>query len=319
VSAPPSDMEPGSPHGGSQRPWVRLYGELPATITAAHATGLDMARTACLRRLDEPLLHYFGTTLTGQVAEDSDALASALAKRGVGPGDRVALYMQNVPQFPIALIATWKLGATVVTVNPMLRERELRAILTDSEAAALISLEDLHASVASQVLAGTPVKTAITTSPLDYLDEVPTLLAGTARMRPPGAEDLSTLVADHAGERPAQVQVDPDDIASIAYTSGTTGPAKGAMNLHRNFAFASSAWAEWVRLSEQGRQPRARPPVSCDGADRRFGPQPQRGGSARARPPVRRQRHARADRALSPNLHGCGDHRVSRAHAGAAV
>lgn len=232
-----------------ERPWLALYGELPPSITPAHATALDAARTACLQRLDEPMVHYFGTTLTGRrIAADSDALASALAERGVAPGDRVALYMQNVPQFVIALIAAWKLSAIAVTVNPMLRERELATILADSEAAALISLEELHASVATPVLASVPVKCALTTSPLDYLDEVPPLLASTPRHRTPGIEDVSELIASHAGERPSQVHVAPDDVASIVYTSGTTGPPKGAMNLHRNFVFASTAWAEWVGL-----------------------------------------------------------------------
>src|SRR3954464_4888302 len=103
----------------SSRPGSRRM----ASIESGYATALDMARTACLRRLDEPLLHYFETSLTGRdVAAASDALASALAARRVAQGDRVALCMQNVPQFPIAAIAAWKLGAIVVPVNPMLRE-----------------------------------------------------------------------------------------------------------------------------------------------------------------------------------------------------
>lgn len=219
------------------------------SITPAYSTALEMAQAACQRRLGEPLLYYFGASLTGgQVAAESDALAVALAARGIRPGDRVALYMQNVPQFPIAMIATWKLGAIPVTVNPMLRERELTGILSDSGAAALISQEDLHESVARSVLADLPVGVAITTSPLEYLDEVPALLAGAERQQPADAESLSALIAAHTRERPAPVDADPDEPASIVYTSGTTGPPKGAMNLHRNFVFASSAWAEWVEL-----------------------------------------------------------------------
>src|SRR5688500_3793694 len=118
---------------------------LPASVEPGFATALDMARAACARRLDRPLIHYFGAALTGgDVDAASDALASALAARGVRRGDRVALYLQNVPQFPIGVIATWKLGAIAVPVNPMLRERELAHILADSGATAVISLEDLH-------------------------------------------------------------------------------------------------------------------------------------------------------------------------------
>ena len=221
------------------------------SITPGYTTALEMAQAACRRRLREPLLHYFGATLTGgEVAAQSDALAVALAARGIRAGDRVALYMQNVPQFPIALIATWKLGAIPVTVNPMLRERELAGILGDCGAAALISQEDLHDSVARSVLVDVPVRLAITTSPLDYLEAVPALLAGTRRRQPADADSFSALIAGHAGERPAPVELDPGQPASIVYTSGTTGPPKGAMNLHRNFVFASSAWAEWVKLGQ---------------------------------------------------------------------
>lgn len=236
---------------GRSRPWLKLYGERAASIASPFSTGLELAQAACLRRQDEPLLHYLGASLSGgQIAEASDALACALHARGVGRGDRVALYMQNVPQLPIAIFAAWKLGATVVTVNPMLRQRELSAILDDSGAAALISLDSLHTAVAADVVSGTSVKTALTTSPLDYLDRVPSVLADAPRGRPDGTQDLGDLVDRYAGEQPPAVRVDPDDVAFIVYTSGTTGPAKGAMNLHRNVAFASSAWSEWVELRE---------------------------------------------------------------------
>src|SRR5262245_15434134 len=91
-----------------------------------------------------PFLHYFDTALTGGAVEgDSDALAVALAAHGLGRGDRIALFLQNVPHFVIAMLAAWKLGAIAVPVNPMLKERELRYVLADSGAKAVISLQDL--------------------------------------------------------------------------------------------------------------------------------------------------------------------------------
>src|ERR1700761_9510765 len=104
------------------------------------------------------------------VDADSDALAVALSARGLGRGDRVALFLQNVPQFVIAMLAAWKLGAVVVPVNPMLKERELRYILADSGAKAVISLQDLWNAVGVRAVEGTEVAVAITTSPLDYLN-----------------------------------------------------------------------------------------------------------------------------------------------------
>src|ERR1700753_4314283 len=119
-----------------------------------------------------PFLYYFGTAVTGATVEaDSDALAVALAARGLRRGDRIALFLQNVPQFVIALLAVWKLGAVAVPVNPMLKERELRFVLADSGARGLISLEDLWNSVGAGAAAGTGLALAVTTSPLDYLGD----------------------------------------------------------------------------------------------------------------------------------------------------
>jgi long-chain acyl-CoA synthetase len=178
-----------------------------------------MAREACRRRADEPLLHYFDAALSGnEVAAASDALACHLAARGVGRGDRVALYLQNVPAFPIGLIAAWKLGAIAVPINPMLREREVAGILDDCEAKAVIALNSLA----------------------DRLPAVPVLLT---------TPDEGTFAELGAGEPPA-VSVAPGDVAALCYTSGTTGPPKGAMNTHANVVFTSRVWHDWPGLGE---------------------------------------------------------------------
>ena len=89
---------------------------------------------------------YFDTELGWeQVGRESDALAVALAELGVAPGDRVAVQLQNMPQFLIALAAAWKAGAAVVPVNPMLTPGERAVLLADSGARVLIALEALAA------------------------------------------------------------------------------------------------------------------------------------------------------------------------------
>jgi long-chain acyl-CoA synthetase len=74
------------------------------------------------------------------------------------------------------------------------------------------------------------------------------VLAGVERAPQPDAEDLAALIAEHAGEAPPAVAAQPDDVACLVYTSGTTGPPKGAMNLHRNVAFCSAVWFDWPDL-----------------------------------------------------------------------
>src|SRR5581483_3998022 len=109
------------------RPWTRLYPPgIPADLPAPTGTVLDAFRATVTADPEAPAIHFFDTRLSfGRLDRDSDALAAALAQRGVGPGDRVAVYLQNDPQFQIAQLAAWKCGATMVSVNPMLKEQEL--------------------------------------------------------------------------------------------------------------------------------------------------------------------------------------------------
>ena len=189
--------------------------------------------------LDRPAMHYFASTLTwAEVGRASDALAVALQEHGVGRGDRVAVQLQNMPQFLIALEATWKAGAIFVPVNPMLTPRERAVILDDSGARLLIALESLAGDIDG----------AVTTSELDYLDEIPPLLARVKRNR--GPLDLLGLIDRHDGERPDPVTHAPDDVALLTYTSGTTGPPKGAMNTHANVAFNARSYRDWIGLTE---------------------------------------------------------------------
>jgi long-chain acyl-CoA synthetase len=130
------------------RPWLRLYQPgKPADTTPENSDGLSMWRSGLSRRTrgaDRPFLYYFDAPVPAAMVEaESDALAAALAARGMGRGDRLALYLQNVPQFLVGLLAAWKLGAIAVPVNPMLKERELHYVLADCGARAIISLQDL--------------------------------------------------------------------------------------------------------------------------------------------------------------------------------
>ena len=118
---------------------------------------------------------------------------SRLQRHGVEPGDRVAMYLQNIPQVLITVLAVWKCGAVVVPCNPMLRERELVKILSDSGSRVLLCQEDLYAEVARAALPSTAVQHTITTSALDFLNPdrpVPAILARATRRRSPGISDL---------------------------------------------------------------------------------------------------------------------------------
>ncbi len=237
----------------TSRPWQGLYRDVPFTIEPGVRTGLDMFRATALRGREAALVHYFDQSISvGQCDDMSDALAVALQQRGVRRGDRVALYLQNVPQVLIAILAAWKCGATIVPCNPMLRERELVKVLTDSGSRVLICQEDLYLAVARGALPSTPIQLVITTSALEFLDPtrpVPAVLGAATRLRDTTIPDLLQLVELHAGQTPAPVPLTDADVAFMVYTSGTTGAPKGAMNTHRNVVFATSVYERWISLT----------------------------------------------------------------------
>ncbi len=237
----------------AQRPWLSLYRGVRPELKPACESALDMFRATLERNGTAPLVHYFERSVSAAECDSmSDALAVGLQQRGVEAGDRVAVYLQNVPQVVIAVLAIWKCGAVVVPCNPMLRERELGKILRSSGCLAMICQEDLFADVARAALPSTAVRYTITTSPLDFLEPgrpLPSMLAGMRRNRHPDASDMLETVARHAGERPRAVDLTGDDVAFMVHTSGTTGDAKGAMNTHRNVVFATSVYEAWIDLT----------------------------------------------------------------------
>jgi len=157
-----------------------------------------------------------------------------------------------VPQFVVGLVGTWKAGGIGVSINPMNRGRELELLLRDSGASVLVCLQSLHRDVAAGVLSGTDVRTVLTTSELEHQDRHdPRAFPASERLACPGTTDLAELLARFRGQRPPAVSFAPGDTAFLTYTSGTTGPPKGAMNTHGNVVFNSQAYREWARLGPE--------------------------------------------------------------------
>ncbi|MQA16023.1 MAG: AMP-binding protein [Pseudonocardiaceae bacterium] len=234
-----------------ERPWLARFDPgQPADIEVEYGSALEMFAASVARAPDAPAIRYFdGVVTLGELDEQSDAFACGLTDRGVAAGDRVALYLQNVPQFVIAMVGIWKAGAVVVSINPMLKERELEVLLSDSGARVLVCLQGLYESVAAQVVGRTGVELTITTSELEYQtrnDE--RILGGIERLDCAGTVDMAELIGRFTGQRPPAVSPGGDDVAFLSYTSGTTGPPKGAMNTHRNVVFNSQVYRQWCGL-----------------------------------------------------------------------
>jgi long-chain acyl-CoA synthetase len=234
-----------------EKPWLSLYDEgQPAEISLDFTDALSMFRAAAARNPDGDIIRYFGGRITARELDElSDAFAVALAGLGVRAGDRVALYLQNVPQFVIAMLATWKAGGIAVPVNPMNRARELDAVLRDSGTRVLVCLESLHRDVAREVVGNTSVAAVVTTSELEFkARDDQRVFAGIEPVECEGTHDMVDLIEQNRGQRPPAVTFSADDTAFLTYTSGTTGPPKGAMNTHGNVVFNSQAYRQWCGL-----------------------------------------------------------------------
>src|SRR5918997_3232413 len=236
------------------RPWLALYGDQPADYTIEFGDALSMFRAGVARDPSGVALHYFdGSISRRQLDRLSDALAAGLLANGFAPGDRLAVYLQNVPQFVMAMVATWKAGGVMVSINPMSRTRELSYLLADSGASVLLCLDSLYDEVARDVVPGTDVRLVLTTSGLDLQTrDDPRLFAGVTRQRHEGTSDLLEFVEAHRGQTPSPVDLGPDDVAFLTYTSGTTGVPKGAMNTHRNVVFTAQVYRDWVHAGQDG-------------------------------------------------------------------
>src|SRR5690606_20921048 len=157
-----------------------------------------------------------------------DALAAALQDRGVGAGDRVGIHLQNIPQYALAMLALWKLGAAAVVLNPMYFGRELRLPVEDSGAVGVIAT-DRDVDAVREAVSGTDVRWVLSTSERDLQTRNDPRVYGDAPADIPASADgdLMSLIRGSEGRRPGPVEVRPGDLALLTYTSGTTGPPKG--------------------------------------------------------------------------------------------
>jgi long-chain acyl-CoA synthetase len=237
-------------------PWTQYYTAGTQEHVSLEYASVGAAFQSSVDRFpDVPLVHYFNRTFTVRQIDDlADALAAALADRQVAVHDRIAIYMQNMPQFTISAIATWKLGGIIVPLNPMLRERELRHQLRDSGATVLICLESLYNDVALTVIPDTEVRTVITTSPLDWQDRHDLrIFADLQRYDCLPALDFQGLLTEYTDAHPPPISVSENDVAILAYTSGTTGIPKAAMNTHSNVLYNAQSTRDWMQLTPKSK------------------------------------------------------------------
>ncbi|MDW2981918.1 long-chain-fatty-acid--CoA ligase [Rhodanobacter sp. KK11] len=242
----------------NERPWLDNYpAGVPEQIDVSqYASVPAVLEEAFTRFRDRPAFASFGRQLSyGQIDEMSRQFAGYLT--GVlklGKGDRIALMMPNVLQYPIALFGALRAGLVVVNTNPMYTARELKHQLEDSGAKAIVVLDNF-AAILQQVVAETEVQHIITTGIGDLLGFpkgalINFVLKHVKKMVPafelPQAVRFRDALARGAAHPLQPVVLGHDDIAFLQYTGGTTGVAKGAMLTHGNMVANMLQAAAWI-------------------------------------------------------------------------
>lgn len=238
--------------------WLQSYPQgIPADIDIDHIPSLVVLfEEACRKYRDQVAYISMGKEITyGELEAATQAFAGWLHARGLKKGDRVALMMPNLLQYPVALFGTLRAGCVVVNCNPLYTPRELEHQLKDSGAVAIVIVENF-AHTLEQVIARTAVKHVVVTP----LGEMLGGLKGTIvnfvirhvkKMVPawhlPGAIKFNAALAEGRKHGFKPVALSQDDIAFLQYTGGTTGVSKGAMLTHANIAANVTQAYAWIK------------------------------------------------------------------------
>ncbi|MEO7128402.1 MAG: long-chain-fatty-acid--CoA ligase [Rhodoferax sp.] len=229
----------------TDRIWLTSYPPgVPADIDASlYPSLVALMEESFQKYADRVAYSFMGRDVTYSRTDSlSRALAAYLQGLGLAKGDRVAIMMPNVPQYPVAVAAILRAGLVVVNVNPLYTPRELEHQLEDSGAKAIVIIENF-AKTLEQCIVSTPVKHVVLCAMGDQLGLLKGALVNyvvrkVKKMVPayslPGAVRFNDAVARGTRGAFKKPDIKRDDIAVLQYTGGTTGVAKGAMLLHRN-------------------------------------------------------------------------------------
>ena len=227
-----------------EKPWLQIYpGGVPANIDPdKYASVTTMVEECFQKSSDLPAFISMGKTLTfAELDESSRNFGAYLHSRGLEPGDRIALMMPNLLQYPIALFGALRAGLILVNTNPLYTPREMRHQFADSGAKAVIIAENFAANL-QQIIGETQINTVIPSSDGEVLGikgaDVNFVVRHFKRMVPkysiPNTVWFAEAVRQGRKFTIKPFECSPDYTVALQYTGGTTGVSKGAMLTHHN-------------------------------------------------------------------------------------
>ncbi len=241
-------------------PWLKSYQPgVPEQINpTAFRSIVDVFTSSCEKFADRPAFQNMGVTLTyRELDRRSQQFAAFLRNRlGLVQGDRIAIMMPNMLQYPIAMFGALRAGCVVVNTNPLYSTRELKHQLHDSGAKAIVVFENV-AHTLSDIIDETPIKHVIITGLGDQLGFFKGLVTNLVvrhklKLVPtynlPSAIGFNTALAQGSGDKIPATEIQSEDLAFLQYTGGTTGLSKGAMLSHRNIVANMEQGGAWLGL-----------------------------------------------------------------------
>jgi long-chain acyl-CoA synthetase len=238
-------------------PWLAHYDAgVPATLAPyPNTTLLEFIADAVRERPGAPALLFKGATMDYATLDRlSDQFAAALQALGIVRGDRVGLLLPNCPQFFIAEIGAWKIGAIVAPLNPIYTEHELEGPLRDNGIETIVTLTRFYERV-KRIQPRTPLKRVIATNIKEYFPGLLRVLFTLAREKregdrvslAPGDLAFADLLARHRGEQVERPALTGDDPAVLLMSGGTTGTPKGVLGRHGSYVITGLQVQAWTR------------------------------------------------------------------------
>lgn len=240
-----------------QRPWLKNYPKgVPANIDAdAYPSIISIIEESFEKYSDLKAYACMGKTLTfKQIDQYSKQFGAYLHSRGLEPGDKIALMMPNLLQYPIALFGAFRAGLIVVNTNPLYTAREMKHQFVDAEVKAIVIAENFAANLAA-IIKETNIKTVITTSIGELLGfpkkMVVNFVVKTIKGMVPKYDIPNTVSVTEALEQGKKFKLPefearPEDVVALQYTGGTTGVSKGAMLTNRNLVANMMQIRAWM-------------------------------------------------------------------------